>query len=694
MPLLLIGNYLLISQNNNLTEINFDKKGNVISLLPIKIDKNHRFMVNCENIKVVNESVKIFNLYKKLAFETLSNDFDRRSVLKSTDTIIKKFRKELCSLLNQSDLKYQYLTSNEITQINNVLKLENKLNIDAILPKIEDVGHVPIMIKTTLHYSKGKITTHEFKSGDTISFKTTEELNKLELELFQKNPIKALLESIKYTDSSKDVFVSLKKYQDSISKVEINDALQKAVSNKLKYFKIDLDKYFFLALIQEFGDITTTALEEKNEILRNDIITKITKLISDKLHLIKQDSLLNQYLISGSANFKAENCNNLDCYRQKIEQNTIAIMVKKKELDGLQARLKAQKENIKKNEEIITNIKSDSYERLRFNKIVLVYSNKNTTNYMTHINAADDYNLNGVNCKKEITENESMTILVHNNYDISKLKFNYNITQITDDKSRTEVATGIENGFIAPQAVSLTDKLFNSFYYSINIDSLMRLKKHYDYTKKINFIETKPKLESKLLKTKATSVNVPYTVEYNIPLLKKDGTDSTNVFPSNLKYRVNKIYHVRFKAGLFYSGLRNNKYTLENNLITGKTNNEYGVDASFGIQWFPLGTDIRSYNLYKKGSNTCPWFLYFGTPIIKAPLSNMLIGTGLELHPGIAIMTGIHIGNTQKIVNNAGKLSINEKSYTTGLFGSVAFDLAVFNRIFNYSNIENPFKRN
>lgn len=35
---------------------------------------------------------------------------------------------------------------------------------------------------------------------------------------------------------------------------------------------------------------------------------------------------------------------------------------------------------------------------------------------------------------------------------------------------------------------------------------------------------------------------------------------------------------------------------------------------------------------------------------------------------------------------------VNDRGYNTNLYVSAAFDLAVFSALFNYTNIENPFK--
>lgn len=298
--------------------------------------------------------------------------------------------------------------------------------------------------------------------------------------------------------------------------------------------------------------------------------------------------------------------------------------------------------------------------------------------YMRHHDGKNEFILMNQNPKKEITEKERMYIML-NNKDPNK-QFDIDIDTQPIDSDLSAAEEDVAKFSFRKDVKCLNDlitlnEVVNHFAL-INTSSVMPLRLLSDNTPRLETINLLQDYE----------YDAPTEVNYKINLIEKEnGSPNNKIEVWTGKYRINKLYRFRFKAGVVYSFLNRDDYTIENGQAILERERQ-GFDGIFGLQGFILKRqDIR-----KPGITFSP-FLFLGFSISDDPVKNWYLGGGFEIVNGIAVMGGAHFGETEKLVNNNGNLS--EKTTFKGAgFVSLAVDLNIFQRIFFPTGLNNPFK--
>jgi hypothetical protein len=180
-----------------------------------------------------------------------------------------------------------------------------------------------------------------------------------------------------------------------------------------------------------------------------------------------------------------------------------------------------------------------------------------------------------------------------------------------------------------------------------------------------------------------TPDKAPAVITYEL----KDGTSPiTGV--AGYEYRLAKLYRFRFKAGLMYSSLLRSKYTIDAATnVARRTDTREGQVAALGLQYFPSRIDIKNPAFWPKGNG----FFYLGFTLTDKLAKNWLVGGGVELYSGIALLGGLHFSQTQQLQATNGVLSATEDLWRSGYFIQLALGLEAFNKLFNAADIKKPF---
>lgn len=184
-----------------------------------------------------------------------------------------------------------------------------------------------------------------------------------------------------------------------------------------------------------------------------------------------------------------------------------------------------------------------------------------------------------------------------------------------------------------------------------------------------------PRLITKILNYNQ-NIDAPATTEYQI----KSGPGDEELYKG--QFRVNKRYNLRFKAGVVYSFLEQKDFTQsEDNTFVEKIE-EAGIDGTFGIQIFPIKTDLRQINITK--GRIAP-FIYVGFSM-KNIAENFYPGVGLEIFSGLSLSYNRHIGRSDTLITN-NKLPQGIKTkWKSGNSVSLLVDGSLFVNLFKFGS--------
>jgi hypothetical protein len=320
--------------------------------------------------------------------------------------------------------------------------------------------------------------------------------------------------------------------------------------------------------------------------------------------------------------------------------------------------------------------------------------------------ATRHYQLTSLKARQKVTENDRMIVQVENQNPDRSIRINYKPEQLQYALSALEEDIGKANRLQADStdlpinALMGVNILREDFVSTFNItarnllDSLNDFTSNYELASKLSKVfqfgnaelplvassDTISTYNSVFLDT-PTSLNAPYKVPYSI----KTGKDSTLTSESlNLSYQVDMLHRFRFKIGFVYSGLQKFTYNLDKNPPTRITDIR-GLDFTFGLQTFLGRIDIQD---RKPGIRP---FAFIGFLLKERPYENYILGLGSEVLNGLGISGGIHIGRSQRLSYQSGTFVDGGNYWKIGPYVSLLLDLSIFNTVFNFSRISNPF---
>lgn len=328
-------------------------------------------------------------------------------------------------------------------------------------------------------------------------------------------------------------------------------------------------------------------------------------------------------------------------------------------------------------------------------------------NYQRNHDALQEYQLVGT-YRNEITEIERMHVLIHNLTNKDKVDIKFTNEAIAEDQST------LEEGILGEFSTENVDSIFarldktllppcnKEFIVKTYQEQVLALTKWMENrtimrTPPIGTRDINPDYFSK--EWKHTVPNV-FASHVNYTITDGEGDSKTTEFEG--RYRMNKLYRFRLKAGLVYSRLKSEDYTVDIN--TGEVTSDieqYGLTATAGVQIFWRRYDIRRRygkrfdirSSYGRKAWGCEgWYSYIGLGLREEPFQNWLVGVGKEVSSGVGIMGGVHIGTTEKLDVNGGVITVEENRFNYGGFASIIIDLSVFQKFFSLRNIDNPIK--
>lgn len=393
-------------------------------------------------------------------------------------------------------------------------------------------------------------------------------------------------------------------------------------------------------------------------------------------------------------------------------EDTYEELVQKREEINLQIKelnktIKDNTDDNTKNKESATK-QSDLIKKIKFLHSGLLYCKPTKDKeaiFTRYHDAANSYNLMHRKPTNEILENQSMHIIVENADAESKLKINTEIEDIKFEFSAAEIAIlGVDNNFIETSidrdvlehnkgilplaTVTATashievenEELFQLYLQSFKLSKIYQnglFKNDFTPTK-----ETNASFNARELSI-ATNKSAPFIVRYDI-VTGKDSITTSKISPS---FSVFRLHRFRFKMGLLYSNLIEQDITIKDN-IPSITRNTAGLNVTFGLQTFFCKQDIRNTRF-----NVGRVYTYVGLKVDTKLTENFYLGIGDEFFNGIGICGGLHLGKTSGLQNVNGNYIKTDNKWVSGGFISVLIDPRVFGRIFNFSNISNPFKK-
>ena len=316
--------------------------------------------------------------------------------------------------------------------------------------------------------------------------------------------------------------------------------------------------------------------------------------------------------------------------------------------------------------------------------------------YMRHHDALDNFLIMNANPVNEINEKERLFVLVHNLTNDQKVETNFFLEQIKVDAS----------AFEAEIEASLADIELGDEHKEMQIqlntpcetmkekaDSLKAFSLYLEFLRTIPNIITVPligtedKTPNYLTKEwkHELPIKFPVYANYTITSEKEDSM----VTEWDGKYRINKLYHFRFKGGMIYSFLERDDFEIDDDNVVTRKADRHGLDGTIGLQIFPFPNDIRNNRFREIGRRT---FFYLGVGLKNRVLENWLLGAGIEPWNGVAVLGGVHLGKTERLVNNLGVLTVEDDRWDNGFFMGLTIDFSVFKQLVSFGTIDNPFK--
>lgn len=625
-------------------EITFDEHGKLVSLLPNTLKTGDVVVIKRTGKALVDQQVQLLKHYKKLvtALDTVTKSASTIGMAPS-HSLLTAIKCELAKDIDAAKSKRLDLVSG--TEQDMLDRITRDCKSSALFPDIEDLGLTQEQITIKYYYKNGKteIKTVERDNEFTIE---GEDIIRIEIDVSKPNIYKDIERNLIGDGSAvQDLLNKLLEFKITLedrypATSPFTQSSEDSVLDAMKSFTPAIEKFLAYYTWRIYSDIgpTGTSYEDQKTAMETAIRNK-EKEIQLLLTKLQVDSV--QIFSHATASGKGGNCSDLDCLLKLYGQLGTKVATGKENLLKAREELTQLKKSL--SDLIASNQRGTSafFDLAVLNRLKLFITDNTKQQVMIHYNADEDFEQWSEKRPVTITEEEQMLILAHNLTTDQHIKLTQTVTPVTDDLSSGEDifdAAGLVAKNTALQATLAT--LFDG----VGLKRILEVLREYGKIGSLPFRTAKPSFESKILKTNAGGVIAPFVVNYNISLLKKDGTDSVKVFPADQAFRVNKKYYVRFKAGILYSRLRQDNYTLSNNQITARTSNEFGAEACFGAQLFPGGIDIRSNKFLAKSYNTCPFFLYFGTVVTSNPLQNLLFGAGCEIYSGFAMMAGLHVG--------------------------------------------------
>ncbi|GEM_PF-4392005 len=306
-------------------------------------------------------------------------------------------------------------------------------------------------------------------------------------------------------------------------------------------------------------------------------------------------------------------------------------------------------------------------ELLYRGKLMLSPSSKNVSWLMRHHDAKNKYVSWPERDTKEITENQNLSVLIENTKPSTSVDITLSAVAIESEE------TGFQEEAVGEQLVNI-----------LKLDNIPKMqsffKADFSYSLPISSIrDTSPLLQTTTLSYErpvTAPANVSYTVNAGVAGKEKE------VVKSN--FRNNKLYGVRLKSGLLYSSLK-----LQSIDSTGAnptiSDQAFGVDGTFGFQVYWKKTDIRKLGNQFRGKRPSAGFFYLGFSMKKLQ-ENLYLGFGIEPASGVSLLTGVHVGERDRIIKSTGgELSIVGREWRTGIFGAILIDINVLTNLFGLS---------
>lgn len=375
--------------------------------------------------------------------------------------------------------------------------------------------------------------------------------------------------------------------------------------------------------------------------------------------------------------------------KQSFELGTVSVAFsddKLNQMASIKARLEAEKKTI-------TNKDDNNYDILLYKGLLktckensyAISLNAKERNYMVSHDATNNFISMNNSYVKEITENDKLFVFLNNKKTDDKFKIEVTPILITQDLSIITDEIFLSNGTadIAEDKSKSGDikerlKILVMDYDELNDKILYIVYLSKSSIQPVEFIKD----ETPYLVTENLIYNyqlkAPATAEYKIKVVKTDSAEE--VYKG--EFRINKLYNLRFKAGLVYSGLTKHDYTVTSTNTFTDTKEDYGLDGTFGVQIFPKKTDMRDINITK---GKFPPFLYLGLSM-KNIQENFYVGTGFEIFSGLSIMYMGHIGRTEQLVGEGAILTGTRNAWKWGNGAAITIDGALFVNLFKFGS--------
>lgn len=305
---------------------------------------------------------------------------------------------------------------------------------------------------------------------------------------------------------------------------------------------------------------------------------------------------------------------------------------------------------------------------------------ENEENYMVIHDAADQYRL-ATPVLREVTENQKVFIYTANNKPGNPIKIEVVPTSIGNDQA--QISEEYFLSALRDTAGNTGDLVKQTKAFLTEFD---KVSKKVEFLKALN---AAPKFPILLQKSTTpiyrmdpniynTVFQAPQMVEYK--LFTGPADKQVEVFKGN--FRVNKLYRIRFKAGLLYSGFKVASYTQQPDNSYTQKEEPAGIDGSFGLQIFFCRTDMRKLDISK--GKVAP-FLYAGLSM-KNITQNFYPGLGFEIFSGLSVVYIQHIGRTQVLTAN-GQLPLKVANrWRSGPGAALLIDPSMFTNLFGFGS--------
>jgi hypothetical protein len=303
--------------------------------------------------------------------------------------------------------------------------------------------------------------------------------------------------------------------------------------------------------------------------------------------------------------------------------------------------------------------------------------------YMRHHDVKNDYIVMGIMPRREINELQRLYVLLANKAPSVKFSISLTTSEINTDLSVISEELLTKANELADNADAGTPKDLLNENIAALIVGVATLEDDIKALRALGTTPAYPKLyESDTTPTYVTDAlehdyffEAPVFVNYSIKSVAADNTEK-EVKAST--YRVNKLYRLRFKAGLVYSTLKNKDFTNTGPNQFSLSDPTYGIDGTFGVQGYFRKQDIRQQTGLKLHA--------FGGLSMKKITENFYFGIGIEPWSGVAIDVTAHVGKREKLVGQSGIPTDIRQTFGVAPGLTVLIDAFLFTKIFTFGN--------